>query len=248
VKAGLNIQAKARQDKADAEAQTRQEQLNEYIKGNMEALPERLRSCGKRTTACEVSSVACQKKSNVDLEGTKAAVVTFEQLSDKIEDMSLEANPEATEAVAGRQELVNVRLSGVADGRRSGAKTVLAPDRSCHRPETTDTSRRPYAAKGKHSSESRQKQIWKRKPESKSLREGTTEALLGVQQGVKGRGARQKTRQRMRRTSDRTARKTLRLKIERRISSSAVGLRELNDDLLWKIRPPPKRKNTLSPA
>jgi hypothetical protein len=44
----------------------------------METFLEGLRSCGRRTTACQVSSVACPKKSKANVEGTEDAVDTFE--------------------------------------------------------------------------------------------------------------------------------------------------------------------------
>jgi Skp family chaperone for outer membrane proteins len=49
----------ARRGKEDAEAKARREQLKEDTKGYMEAVLEGLRSCGNRTTACQVSSVSC---------------------------------------------------------------------------------------------------------------------------------------------------------------------------------------------
>jgi hypothetical protein len=53
-------------------------------------LLEGLRSCGKRMTACQVSSLTWPEKSEAE--------VTFKELSDENEALSLEENPEATEA------------------------------------------------------------------------------------------------------------------------------------------------------
>jgi hypothetical protein len=87
----------------DTQAKTHQGQLKENI-GHMDALLDGLRSCGERTTVCQVS-VACSKKSNAGPEGTGAAVDTSEGISDKMVATNLETNPEATEAVVERQEL-----------------------------------------------------------------------------------------------------------------------------------------------
>jgi hypothetical protein len=75
-------------------------------------------------------------------------VDTFGEPSDKVEVRNLEANPKETQAVVERQELFNKEvhfdnigsledrcgercLCGVAEGRKSGPKTVLGPGRSC---------------------------------------------------------------------------------------------------------------------
>jgi hypothetical protein len=50
------------------------------------------------------------------------------------------------------------------------------------------------------------------------------------------------------RTSDRTTRMTFLAEIERRIVRSAVGIKEINNSGIWKSRPLPKKKMTLSPA
>jgi hypothetical protein len=52
-------------------------------------------------------------------------------------------------------------------------------------PEMTDMPRRPYTVKGKCSQGFRQGQHWKRKPESKDIREETMNALR-VQQWNRG--------------------------------------------------------------
>jgi hypothetical protein len=62
------------------------------------ALLEGLKSGGKRTTACLVSSVACPKKLKASPDGKEAAVDTFERSKDKMEATNLEASPEAMEA------------------------------------------------------------------------------------------------------------------------------------------------------
>jgi type IV secretory pathway VirD2 relaxase len=51
-------QMKDHQDMADAEAKARQDQLNR-TKNHVVALLEGFSSCGKRTTACQILSVAC---------------------------------------------------------------------------------------------------------------------------------------------------------------------------------------------
>jgi hypothetical protein len=84
----------------------------------VEALPEGLRSCGKRTTAWQVLSVACPNKSTAGPERTETAVETT----------NFEANPEATDAVVERQEhreRLVVRLRRWAKKRTLHCKRVM---------------------------------------------------------------------------------------------------------------------------
>jgi leucyl aminopeptidase (aminopeptidase T) len=54
---------KAHEGKVNAETKALLKQLNEDIEGHMEDLREGLRSCGRKTTGCQVSSLACPDKS-----------------------------------------------------------------------------------------------------------------------------------------------------------------------------------------
>jgi hypothetical protein len=86
------------QDKAHAEAKTRQEQLRDDINGHMEALLKRLRSCSKRVTACQVSSMAVQKiQGRPRRNGDRCEYLRI--ASEKMESTGLVANTEATKAV-----------------------------------------------------------------------------------------------------------------------------------------------------
>jgi hypothetical protein len=105
MKAYINAPVAARQDKADAEAKTCHDQFKEDIKGHMEPCLEVLRSCGKRMTACQISSVACPEKSKSGPEGTEVAVNTFKGSPDKMDAIDLEANLEAMEAIVEGREL-----------------------------------------------------------------------------------------------------------------------------------------------
>jgi hypothetical protein len=68
------------------------------------------------TMTMTVASEACPEKSKPGPEGTKAAVVTFEEISDRMEATDLDANPKATEAAVERQELCNEELNVVNIG------------------------------------------------------------------------------------------------------------------------------------
>jgi hypothetical protein len=118
----------------NVEAKALQYQLKEDVIDDMKALLEGLRSCGKRTTACQLSSVGCPNKSKVGPEGTGAAVDIFKRISDKMEATNLEANPEATEAVVELQELRDNLVVGCRRWAYRGPKTVLVPGRSCPPP------------------------------------------------------------------------------------------------------------------
>jgi CHAT domain-containing protein len=140
--------------KADINAQVAdcQDQFKEDIKGHMEAFLDELRFCGKRTTACQVSSVASPNKSKAGLEVTETAVVTFKERLEKMEATDLEANPEATDAIVERQEL----RKRLVVWRRRLAKTRIqnslgSPAEVVRHPETTDTRRRPCSTKDTYS-------------------------------------------------------------------------------------------------
>jgi hypothetical protein len=77
------------------------EKINALAEASHEnaGLSRQIEAYWKRTTACQVSSMACPKKPKAGPEGTEAAVDTFKGSSDKIEAKGLEANSEATEAV-----------------------------------------------------------------------------------------------------------------------------------------------------
>jgi hypothetical protein len=105
MKADVNAQAAARQDKADAEAKTCQDQSKEDIRGYMEARLKGLRSSGKGTTACQVQSVVCPENSKAGLKTVEADVIKFEKSPDRMEATNLEVNPETTEAILECQEL-----------------------------------------------------------------------------------------------------------------------------------------------
>jgi hypothetical protein len=83
--AGNQDEMKARQYKVNAEAKTSQNQLKEDIKDPIEVLLEEVRPCGKRTAACQISSVACPEKSKTGPEKTEAETIAFEERSHKIE-------------------------------------------------------------------------------------------------------------------------------------------------------------------
>jgi hypothetical protein len=114
----------------DVKVEVRLKQLNEDIKGDMEAL-EGLKSYGKRMTACQVSSVVCPGTSKVGPEEIEADVVTFEECYSKMEATNLEVNPDATATVMERQKPCERLVGRVSDGQRSGPRTVLGPNRSC---------------------------------------------------------------------------------------------------------------------
>jgi hypothetical protein len=58
----------------------------------MEACLEGVRSCRKRMTDCQILSVASPEKSKASPEGMKTMTDTFNENSDKLEAMGLEAN------------------------------------------------------------------------------------------------------------------------------------------------------------
>jgi hypothetical protein len=102
---------KARQDKADAEAQAHHDQLKQDIKGHMEVILEGQGSCGKRTTTCQELSVVCPENAKAGLKEMKAGVITFEDSSDKMDTMDLEANAEAMEVVMEGKKLHKEKLN-----------------------------------------------------------------------------------------------------------------------------------------
>jgi hypothetical protein len=73
-------------------------EFKEDIKRHMQALLEGLKSRGKGTTACQVSSVACPEESKAGPEEMEADVIVFDETSDKMDAKDVEATLEATEA------------------------------------------------------------------------------------------------------------------------------------------------------
>jgi hypothetical protein len=71
----------------------------------MEALLEGSRSSGKMTNICKVTSEVYPENSKAGLKTLETDVITFEKSSDKMEAISLEANPGATKAAVEWQEL-----------------------------------------------------------------------------------------------------------------------------------------------
>jgi hypothetical protein len=63
--------------------------------------------------------------------------------------------------------------------------------------------------------------------------------------GIKDRGAGRQLRLRKERTSGRIFRRIVELEIEKRTVGSSTGLRKVNDWILWRGGPPPKRKRRL---
>jgi hypothetical protein len=267
MRADINDEAKDRQDKADAEATTRQEQLNEYTKRHMKACLEELRSCGKRTTACQVSSVVCPEKSKAGPEGREAAVDTFEGSLNNIEITDVEAILEDIEVSVERLELLNNEINFDNIGSledRYGDRCLVVRRRRTAKKRTQDSvgSRQKLSAARKRLlirravSALRKGNICKGPGRGNVGRGNSKVRIFGKKQrtrskynkGIKDRGAKEQTRQRMRRTFDRTTRKTVRLEIDRRIVRSAVELKQMNNSAIWKIRPPLKRKKSLSPA
>jgi hypothetical protein len=73
----------------------------------MLAFLEGSRSCENGQTACQLASEACPETSKDRLEGTEAAVVSFEESSVKMEAADLGATQEETEGAVEQQELCN---------------------------------------------------------------------------------------------------------------------------------------------
>jgi hypothetical protein len=65
---------------------------------------------------------------------------------------------------------------------------------------------------------------------------------LECNNGIRGRGARQHRRQKRKKTHSEAIRQKLDVKIAKFIFESHFRLREPSDGILWKCRPPPKRK------
>jgi hypothetical protein len=95
-------------------------EFREDIRGHVETDLEGLRSCGKWTTACQLSSMAYPEKSTSGPEGTEAKVDAFERCSDKMETTDLEINPEAVEIVLERQEHSKTWTLSVVGGPKQG--------------------------------------------------------------------------------------------------------------------------------
>jgi hypothetical protein len=88
----------------------------------MEAVLEGLRSYGKRTTACQISSVACPHESKSDSDVMGAAVDAYKEVLDKMETSG------ATEAILERQEL-NVDTVGSLEDQHVDRHLIVR----CHR-------------------------------------------------------------------------------------------------------------------
>jgi hypothetical protein len=71
----------------------------------MEALLEGLKSCGKRTTICQVSSEDRPGNSKAGPEELEANMDTFEERSSKMDATDLKEKPGETEAAVVWQEL-----------------------------------------------------------------------------------------------------------------------------------------------
>jgi predicted AAA+ superfamily ATPase len=88
-----------RRKEAVAQAAASLKEFKEDIKCHMKALLKGLRSCGKTTTACQVSEVPHPEKSKAGAEEMKADVVTFEERLSKMDATDLKTNPQAMEVV-----------------------------------------------------------------------------------------------------------------------------------------------------
>jgi hypothetical protein len=77
----------------------------------MEAVLERLRSCGRRTETCQVPSVLCPDNSKDDQEEMEVMVDTFKECLDIMEATVLLLNPEQTEAAVEQKQLLKKQIN-----------------------------------------------------------------------------------------------------------------------------------------
>jgi hypothetical protein len=64
--------------------------------------------------------------------------------------------------------------------------------------------------------------------------------------GIRKQGPKDQSYPRMRKTTDRTLRNSADQKIQKRAIELSIGLQERNNSTCWKIRPTPKRKNSVA--
>jgi hypothetical protein len=95
----------SKKETCEETAEASLKEFKEDVEYHMEACLEVSRSCGKRTTACQVPSVASPHNLKAGPEESEAEIFTFIERSDIVNAAGLEANAEALVATVERQKL-----------------------------------------------------------------------------------------------------------------------------------------------
>jgi hypothetical protein len=205
---------------------------------------------------------ACPKNSKAGPEEMEAAVVTFEESSDKMEIEDLEENSKATEAVVKWQELRNEQMNvdniGSLEDRHDDRHLVVRRRRRVKKPTQGNggvwqklaaarkrmiRSAVPEVRKGHSRKGPAKDNVARGAPKGRTL-EKIGWAIPKCKNCIWARELKEQLHVRVERTSGRIFRKTivLVLVIENRKVGPSIGLREMNSSIPWKVRPPPQRK------
>jgi hypothetical protein len=206
-----------------------------------------MRAWRKKTTACQEATEACVESTeptSVETESVvvhevvpkeEAAVQTFRALKERYEDRYL--------AVEHRRQLKK-RTQGDGGSRKKltaacrrmthRAGTARRKGR-CHKGPTVDQRRRKYRTRDKVArGTSKGRTFGKRR-----------RAQPECNNGVRNRDLKERLRLGSRRTFGRIFRKTVELEIAKQTVGTSIGLQKMSDRILWRSRPPPKRKKRL---